>query len=101
MAVVIILVNHLLNHPDVVKDINIKEFNLMSRTNEKHHISWHEICTCKCRFDAIFCNDEQHWNNDKCRCECKELIRKGKFDDGFIWNPSICKGECDESRDIG
>ena len=38
--------------PDVVKNINIKVFNLMSRTNEKRHIKWHETCTCKCRLDA-------------------------------------------------
>ena len=29
---------------------------------------------------------------------CKELIEKGRFDDGFIWNPSTC--ECDKSCDI-
>ena len=27
--------------PDVVKNINIKVFNLMSRTNETKHIKWH------------------------------------------------------------
>ena len=30
--------------PDVVKNINIKVFNLMSRTNETKHIKWHESC---------------------------------------------------------
>ena len=24
--------------------------------------------------------------NDKCKFECKELIDKGRFDNGFIWN---------------
>ena len=33
--------------PDVVKDLNIKVFNLMSRTNETRHIKWHETCICK------------------------------------------------------
>ena len=70
---------------DVVKDINIKEFNLISRTNETRHVSWHETCTCKCRLDASVGNDKQGWNNDKYRCKCKELI-----ENGFIWNPSIC-----------
>ena len=28
--------------PDVVKDLNIKVFNLMSTTNETRHIKWHE-----------------------------------------------------------
>ena len=27
---------------DVIKDINIKVFNLMSRINETRHIEWHE-----------------------------------------------------------
>ena len=48
----------------------------MSRTNETSHIKWHETCNCKCRLDASFCNNKQHWNDDKCRCECKELIDK-------------------------
>ena len=57
--------------PDVVKDLNIKVFNLMSRTNETKNIKWHERCKCECRLDAIVCNNKQHWNNDKCLCECK------------------------------
>ena len=28
--------------PDVRKDLNVKVFNLMSRTNETRHIKWHE-----------------------------------------------------------
>ena len=30
--------------PDVVKNMNIKVFNLMSRTNEMCHVTWHKIC---------------------------------------------------------
>ena len=30
----------------VVKNINVKVFNLMSRTNETKHIKWHETCKC-------------------------------------------------------
>ena len=40
-------------------------------------------------------------NNDKCRCECKELFDKGICDKGFIWNPINCECECDKSCDIG
>ena len=36
--------------PDVIKDLNVKVFNIISRTNETRHIEWHE--TCKCRLDA-------------------------------------------------
>ena len=38
--------------PDVVKNMNIKVFNLMSKTNETRHLKWHETCKCKCRLDA-------------------------------------------------
>ena len=48
-----------------------KVFNLMSRTNERRFIEWHETCKCKCRLDAIICNNKQRWNKNKCRCECK------------------------------
>ena len=38
--------------PVVVKNLNVKVFNLMSRTNETRHIEWYETCRCKCRLDA-------------------------------------------------
>ena len=66
--------------PDVVKDLNVKVFNLMSRTNETKNTKWHETCKCKCRLDAIVCNNKQQWNKNKCRCECKELIDKSVRD---------------------
>ena len=70
--------------PDVVKTINIKVFNLMSRANETKHVCWHKICKCKCRLGASVCNDKQSCNNDICRCECKELINKGRCNNGAI-----------------
>ena len=33
----------------VVKNINVKVFNLMFRIKETRHIKWHEICKCKFR----------------------------------------------------
>ena len=73
----------------------------MSRTNETRFIEWHETCKCKCRLDAIVCNNKQRWNKNKCRCECNELIDKGECDKGFIWNPNNCECECDKTCDIG
>ena len=46
--------------PDIIKDLNVKVFNLMSRTNETRFIEWHETCKCKFRLDAIVCNNKQH-----------------------------------------
>ena len=45
--------------PDVVKNLNVKVFNLMSRTNETRHIEWCETCNCKCRSDGSVCNNKQ------------------------------------------
>ena len=84
---------------DVVKNINLKVFNLMSRNNARRHIKFHE--TRKCRLDASICDNKKRWNEDKCRCECKELIEKGIRDKGVIWNPSNCDCECDKSCDVG
>ena len=87
--------------PDVVKNLNVKVFNLMPITNKTRHIKWHETCKYKYRLDASVCNNKQCWNDDKCRFECKELIGKGVCDRGYIWNPSICECQCDKSCDAG
>ena len=87
--------------PDTIKKINVKVFNPMSRTNETSHIEWHKTFKYKCRLYASVCNNKKRWNEDKCRCECKQLIGKGMCDKGFIWNPSNCACECDKSCDIG
>ena len=76
--------------PDVAENINVKVFNLMLRTNETRHTESHETFRCKCRLDVSVCNNKQRWNNDKCRCDCKELIDKGMCYKRFIWNPSNC-----------
>ena len=44
--------------PNVIKDLNVKVFNLLSRTNETKHMKWHETCKCKCRLDASVCNNK-------------------------------------------
>ena len=48
--------------PDVVKNLIVKVFNLMSRTNETRHIEWYETCKCECKFGANVCNNKQRWN---------------------------------------
>ena len=87
--------------PDVIKNLNVKVFNLMWRNNETRHIEWHEMCKCKYRLDAGVCSNKQRWNDDKYRCECKELIDRGACDKEYIWNLSNCKCECDKSCDVG
>ena len=87
--------------PDVVKNLNVKVFNLMWRTNETRFIEWHETSKCECKFGENVCNNKQRWNKDKCSYECKELIDKGVCDKGFIWNSSNCECECDKACDVG
>ena len=87
--------------PDVLKNINVKVFILMSRINETRHIIWHETCKCICRLSASICNNKQRWNEGESRCEYKELIEKGICDKGFIWSPINCECECEKSCDIG
>ena len=86
---------------DTVKDLNVKVFNLVTLTNETRHLKWHETCKCICRLDKIIGNIKQRRNEDKCRCECKELIDKDECNKGFIWNSSNCECECDKSCSIG
>ena len=74
--------------PDVIKNLNVKVFNLMSRTNKTRDTEWDETCKCECKFWPNVCKNKQRWKKDKCRCKCKELIDKGACDKGFIWNPS-------------
>ena len=56
---------------DIGKDLNVKLFNTMSRTNETRHIELHETCKCKCRLDVSVCNNKQRWNDDKCDANAK------------------------------
>ena len=51
--------------PDVVKNLNVKVFNLMSRTNETRSIKLRETCKCICRLNKIIFNNKQRWNKDQ------------------------------------
>ena len=73
----------------------------MSRRNDTRHIEWHEAYKYKCRLDASVCNTKQRWNNNKCRCEFKELIDKEICKKEFLWNPKNCNSESDKSGDVG
>ena len=87
--------------PDIVRNLTVKIFNLMTITNETRSIKCHETCKCICRLNKIICNNKRRWNKDKYRCECKELIYKRVCDKGFIFNPSNCGWEYDRSCNMG
>ena len=44
--------------PNVVKNINVKVFNLMLWSNKKN-TEWHKTCKCKCRSKLSVCNNKQ------------------------------------------
>ena len=88
--------------PDLVKDMNTKVFNMLSKTNETRKIVWHETCKCICRLTSAICNDKQEWDKNTCKCECKEdLVSKLECDKGYMWKPSNCTCECDKYCEIG
>ena len=72
----------------------------MLTTNKTRSLKLHETGKCICRFDKTICNSKQRRNEDKCRCECKELIDKDLCDKRYVWNPSNCECECDKSCNI-
>ena len=76
--------------PDIVENITVKMFDLMTLTNTAKQIEWHESCNCVCKLNSTVCNNKQKWNENKCRCEC--LVNK-KCDNDFIWNISNCEFE--------
>ena len=45
--------NSRMSVPGVVKNINVKIFNLMSRTNETRLTKWHATCKSKCRCKCL------------------------------------------------
>ena len=45
--------------PDFIKNLNVIVLNLMSRTNETRFTKWYEKCKCKCRLNAIICNNKR------------------------------------------
>ena len=42
---------------DVVKNLNVKVFNLMPRSNESRSIKSHETCKCICRLKKNICKN--------------------------------------------
>ena len=73
--------------PDIIKDINLKVFDMISFTNETKQVKWHESCKRACKLNASVCNNKRSWNKDKCRSECIKINRCHK---DFSWNPISC-----------
>ena len=59
--------------PEIVKNVSIKVFDLISQQNKFRNVTFHESCKFHCLLDEKVCNNKQKWNKDKCRCECLEI----------------------------
>ena len=46
--------------PDVIKNISLKSFDLISRKNLLRNVSFHKSCL----LDEKVCNNKQKWNKD-------------------------------------
>ena len=53
--------------PIKIEDLNIHDFNMITRKNESKVLTKDISCERKCRFDRKKCNSSQWWNNNKCR----------------------------------
>ena len=49
----------------------LKCFNMIIAINESRKLTKDKLCKFICKFDGGKFNLNQNWNNDKCRCECK------------------------------
>ena len=45
--------------PYIIKSLNVKAFNLMSRTNDTRFIEWHVTCKRECKFGENVCDNKQ------------------------------------------
>ena len=82
--------------PNIIKNVNIKVYNILMRLNETRNVLWHESCECVCLLNSSVCNNKQIWNSDTCRCDCNEdfsgIVNCTKE---YMRNPSTCECECD------
>ena len=82
--------------PNIIKRVNMKVYNFVTRLNETCNVLWHESCKCVCQLNSSVCNSKQIWNCDSCSCDCNEdftgIMTCNK---GYMWNPSPCACKCD------
>ena len=76
--------------PDIVKNVSINVFDLLSEKNVLKNISFHKSCRCGCLLDKKVCNKKKRWNKEKCRYEC---LIKEKCGDNSVFNVANCNCE--------
>ena len=63
---------------------------MITGINESKTSTKHLSCKCKCKFNRTKYNLNQWWNNDKCRCERKNIQACEK---DYVWYPGTCNCE--------
>ena len=76
--------------PEIVKNISVKVFDLISQNNVLKNIPFHKKCKSDCSLDEKVCNNKQKWNKTKCRWECLEIK---ECNDNSSWYVVNCR--CD------
>ena len=70
--------------PNKIDDLNLSMFDMIKGINESKTLTKYISCQCKCRFDERVCSSDQWWNNDKCQCECKNVMYVKKVMFGIL-----------------
>ena len=70
--------------PNKTEGLNLSVFNMITGINKSKTLTKHTPCECKCKFDGGKCNSDQWWNNNKCQCECKNVIHVKKIMFGIL-----------------
>ena len=82
--------------PDIIKNVNMKVYNVLMRLSETRNLLWHESFKCVCRLNSSVCNSKQIWNSDTCSCDCNEdFAGIMTCDKRYMWNPSTYTCKCD------
>ena len=70
---------------------------MITKINESRTLTKHVSYKFECKFDGSKCNLNEKWNNDKCRCLCKNLKDHRVCTKDYFWNPATCScknGKC-------
>ena len=81
------------------EDVNLSVFNMIIAINESRKLTKDKLCKFMCKFDGRKFNLNQNWNNDKCRCECKNPKKYHACKKGYVWSPSTCN--CENGKYLG
>ena len=66
--------------PNKTEDLNIHVFNMITEKNESKILTK----TYHANENQIQSNSNQKWHNDKCRCECKNIVYVKKIIFGIL-----------------